>query len=73
MVEHNGYTFTCESGRADCSQFVSGAETRRTAVAHARAAGWFIGAIRIVGGLAKRRVRTKRITYCARCKWRVGA
>jgi hypothetical protein len=76
-VAHNGFTFSCDSNNfrlsdEHCPDFDSDAKTERTAIAHARAKGWFIGTIRITkGGSARLRESVHR-TLCPHCKWFVG-
>lgn len=79
-IKHNGFTFDCDmnhmraAGDArTCAPFTTAAKTERTAITHARDAGWFVGTIRIVHGLPQSAVETKRRVLCRGCSWWIGA
>lgn len=78
MIEHNGYTFSCEaqsysaaSAEGQCDEFTTEVETKRTAVLNARDAGWAIIRVRITAGAPKRHP-SKTIILCPSCKHLVG-
>lgn len=78
-IKHNGFTFACDmnhvrsSGDAfACEPFKTDAQTERTAIAHAREAGWFIGTIRITKGAPQSSVTSMRRVLCRSCSWWIG-
>ena len=72
-VSHQGLKLTCDvhSYANECKPFESKVTTERTAITHAREAGWVVVHIRITSGMPrlKTRARTKRVVCCPHCKW----
>lgn len=70
-ITHRGFEFRCDSYHQPLDangKFIANARTERTAIEHARVAGWFVGRIKIMsGGEASRS-----IVMCMYCKWLVG-
>lgn len=75
MITHNGFTFRCSINQynADgCDSFIASvAHTHRTAVKHAREAGWAIVRLRLTAG-APANARAINLDICPHCKWLLG-
>lgn len=48
MIEHNGYTLTCDL--PECSEQFHAPVSRRTTIQRARGHRWFVGRIRVTAG-----------------------
>lgn len=72
MIEHKGYTFSCDRDPEHPTLHVD-ANTERTAIRKAREKRWDVLRVRVVAGVPKGKVaRTVRRCFCPGCSHLVG-